>query len=370
MNEALLYHLALTMVPQLGDIQIGILLEHFKDPIAVFRVGKKELEAVPGIGTVRAASIHQFNRFDDAAAEIAFAEKNNIKILVRGSKGYPPKLHECIDAPHVLFYKGTAALDAARILGIVGTRSPTAYGRERVGELLGVLAAHGVLVVSGLAYGIDTLAHKAALHNGLQTVGVLAHGLDRIYPSSNLALAKEMLAQGGLLTECWQGTQPLKQHFPKRNRIVAGMADAVVVIESGEKGGSLITADLANGYDKYVMAYPGRSVDTFSKGCNRLIRTHLADLVTCGQDVVDFMKWEPVAVPGKTTTGHVANPLLLEYEEQQLLELFSEKDSMHIDELMLRSGIAAAAISVLLFSLEMKGLLMQLPGKCFAVCKD
>ncbi len=370
MNEALLYHLALTMVPQLGDIQIGILLSHFKDPLAVFRAGKKELEAVPGIGAVRAAFIHQFNRFDDAAAEIAFAEKNKINILVRGTKGYPHKLHECIDAPHVLFYKGTAALDAARILSIVGTRSPTAYGRERVGELLGVLAAHGVLVVSGLAYGIDTLAHKAALDNGLQTVGVLAHGLDRIYPSSNLSLAKEMIAQGGLLTECWQGTQPLKQHFPKRNRIVAGMADAVVVIESGEKGGSLITADLANGYDKYVMAYPGRSVDTFSKGCNRLIRTHLADLVTCGKDVVDFMKWEPIeSIPCKTNAGHIANPLLLEAEEQLLLELFSEKDSMHIDELMLRSGIAAAAVSVLLFSLEMKGMLVQQPGKCYALCR-
>jgi DNA processing protein len=370
MNEALLYHLALTMVPQLGDIQIGILLSHFNDPLAVFRAGKKELEAVPGIGAVRAASIHQFSRFGDAAAEIAFAEKNNIKILVRGTEGYPPKLHECIDAPHVLFYKGTAALDTARILSIVGTRSPTAYGRERVKELLGVLATHGVLVVSGLAYGIDTLAHKAALDNGLQTVGVLAHGLDRIYPSSNLTLAREMLAQGGLLTECWQGTQPLKQHFPKRNRIVAGIADAVVVIESGEKGGSLITADLANGYDKYVMAYPGRSIDTFSKGCNRLIRTHLADLVTCGKEVVDFMKWESFEdVRCSTQATSQSNPLLLNAEEQLLLGMLAEKDNMHIDELMLRSGIAAAAVSVYLFSLEMKGLLMQQPGKCYAVCR-
>lgn len=369
MNEALLYHLALTMVPQLGDIQISMLLSHFEDAAAVFKADKKELEAVPGIGSVRAASILHFNQFSRAAAEIQYAQHNKIHVLVRGTTGYPQRLNHCIDAPHVLFYRGNASLDATRILSIVGTRSPTAYGRERVKELLAVLAAHDVLVISGLAYGIDTLAHREALRNGLQTVGVLAHGLDRIYPSSNVAMAREMIKQGGLLTECWQGTKPLPQHFPKRNRIVAGMSDAVVVVESGEKGGSLITASLADGYHKDVMAYPGRSVDPFSMGCNHLIRKHRAAMVTCGQDLVDCLNWDPVALaPDNRQKPLVNRDMQLNDGEHQLLGFFADQQAMHIDALIQASGMSAAAAAVHLFSLECKGLLAQQPGKFYLPC--
>lgn len=184
-------------------------------------------------------------------------------------------------------------MNKKKVVSIIGTRAPTEYGKDRVVELVGVLAAHNVLVVSGLAYGIDTMAHREAVKQGIDTIGVLGHGLQTIYPFTNKSLASEMVGCGGLLTEFVHGTAPDKQNFPRRNRIVAGMADAVVVLESGEKGGSLITAGIANSYNIDVLAYPGRASDPLSKGCNNLIRTHRAGLITSGEELVEFMNWVP-----------------------------------------------------------------------------
>ena len=366
MNEVeLLQHLGLTLIPQVGDIQIGILLKHFGSPAAVFSASAKALEEVPGIGTVRAAAIRHCNVQHRVEAEWQFIQHNHIKVLVKGYQGYPPKLEHCIDAPHVLFYKGSSDLLNKRVVSVVGTRSPSLYGKDRVVELMEVLRQYDVLVVSGLAYGIDTMAHKEALKNKLATIGVLGHGLDKIYPHANRQLADEMLQQGGLLSEFMQGVKPEKQNFPRRNRIVSGMADAVVVVESGSKGGSLITADIANSYNKDVLAYPGRVTDPSSKGCNQLIRNHKANLITCGQDLVEFLNWaEDLPKP-----SNVQAPLAvsLSAEENAIFTLIIKNDPCPVDVLTNVSGLNPGLVAAHLLSLEMTGLITSLPGKLYGI---
>ncbi len=365
-DEQLFQHLRLTLIPQIGDIQIGILLNHFGTPSAVFNASTKALEEVPGIGKVRAAAIRSCNVQSRVESEWQFIQKNQIRILVKGQHGYPPKLEHCVDSPHVLYYKGSSDLLHKRVVSVVGTRSPSQYGKERVAELMSVLGQYDIMVVSGLAYGIDTMAHKEALKNKLMTIGVLGHGLDKIYPPANWGLAAEMLQQGGLLSEFMQGTKPEKQNFPKRNRIVSGMADAVVVVESGEKGGSLITADIANGYNKDVLAYPGRATDPSSKGCNQLIRNHKANLITCGQDLVEFMNW----IEDLPRPSHVQGPnaAALSAEEDIILSMISNHDPCPIDLLTNMSGLNPGLVAAHLLSLEMAGLITSLPGKLYGIC--
>ena len=368
MNDAeLLQHLSLTMIPQVGDVQIGILLKHFGSAASVLSASAKALEEVPGIGTVRAASIRNCHVQQRVEAEWRFIQKNHIKVLVKGNQGYPSKLEHCMDAPHVLFYKGSSGLLNKRVVSVVGTRSPSQYGKDRVVELMAVLGQYNVMVVSGLAYGIDTVAHKEALNNTLETIGVLGHGLDQLYPHANKALAADMLQQGGLLSEFMQGIQPEKQNFPKRNRIVAGMADAVVVVESGSKGGSLITADIANSYNKDVLAYPGRATDPSSKGCNQLIRNHKANLITCGQDLVEFMNWaEDQHQSSKVQHAMKAS---LSDEENVILSIISHHDPCPIDLLTNQSGLNPGLVSAHVLSLEMVGLITSLPGKLYGICQ-
>lgn len=367
MNEAeLLQHLGLTLIPQVGDVQIGILLKHFGSPAAIFSASAKALEEVPGIGTVRAAAIRNCNIQQRVEAEWQFIQKNHIKVLVKGHQGYPPKLEHCMDAPHVLFYKGSSDLLSTRVVSVVGTRSPSPYGKDRVVELMSVLSQLDVLVVSGLAYGIDTMAHKEALKSNLPTIGVLGHGLDQIYPHANRSLAAEMLEQGGLLSEFMKGVKPEKQNFPRRNRIVSGMADAVVVVESGSKGGSLITADIANSYNKDVLAYPGRATDPNSKGCNQLIRNHKANLITCGQDLVEFMNWIEDLPKSSNATAPRTDSLTA--EEISILSIISNHDPCPVDLLTNISDINPGLVAVHLLSLEMTGLIISLPGKLYGIC--
>lgn len=367
MNEAeLLQHLSLTLIPQVGDVQIGILLKYFGSPASVFSASTKALEEVPGIGTFRAAAIRNCHVRERVEAEWQFIQNNHIKVLVKGNQGYPPKLEHCIDAPHVLYFKGSSDLLNKRVVSVVGTRSPSPYGKDRVVELMAVLGQHDVLVVSGLAYGIDTMAHKEALKNNLLTIGVLGHGLDQVYPHANRQLAGEMLQKGGLLSEFMKGVKPEKQNFPRRNRIVSGMADAVVVVESGSKGGSLITAEIANSYNKDVLAYPGRATDPSSKGCNQLIRNHKANLITCGQDLVEFMNW----IEDLPKSADVIAPptAALTAEERVILSIISDHDPCPVDLLTNISGLNPGLIATHLLSLEMAGHLISLPGKLYGIC--
>lgn len=292
MTTDLLYQIALTLIPNIGPVQAKILLQHF-DPDEIFKAKKSALEKIEGIGSVRASSIKEFNNFSKAEEEIVFIEKYKINPLFISDKDYPQRLLNCYDSPTLLYYRGTADLNVSKIVAIIGTRTHTDYGKQVTEKLVKELSEQNITIISGLAFGIDAIAHKTAIKNDLPTVAVLAHGLDQIYPYEHSGLAKDMIKQnGGLLTEFGSKTKPDKHNFPTRNRIVAGMSDATIVIETGIKGGSMITAELANGYNKDVFAIPGRTNDTKSAGCNYLIKNNKALLLTSGQELIETMGWE------------------------------------------------------------------------------
>jgi DNA processing protein len=366
-DDELLHHIALTCVPHLGDIHIHVLLKNFGSASNVFSAQKRSLECLPGIGSVRAGAIKAFKNFSGIEKELTRCHQTNTRVLIRGKNGYPSRLNHCPDAPAILYFSGNASPDMAKVVSIVGTRSPTQYGKDRVLELLEALARFKVLVVSGLAYGVDTLVHREALKHGLPTIGVLGHGLDKLYPFANRQLADEMLMNGGMLTEFMRGTKPDRQNFPRRNRIVAGMADAVIVIESGEKGGSLITAELANGYNKDVLAYPGRAIDEQSMGCNALIAGHKANLVTSGQQVIDFLNWS--THQQQIQPKQMALFSTLAPEEQQLIKIIELNQPVSIDSLAQMAAQQSSKVSALLLSLEMQGIVALLPGKLYALCR-
>ncbi|MCX8018953.1 MAG: DNA-processing protein DprA [Chitinophagaceae bacterium] len=366
MADDLLYKIALTLIPNIGAVQARILMQHFT-PEEVFRTKKKFLESLEGIGPVRANSIHQFKGFPEAEREIEFIEKYKIKPLFLTDPDYPQRLLHCYDPPTLLYYKGEADLNCSKIISIVGSRTHTDYGKQMVEEVIQELAAHQVLVVSGLAYGIDTLAHKYALKNKLPTVGVLAHGLDQIYPPANTSLAKEMIKEGGgLLTEFRSGTKPDKHNFPIRNRIVAGLSDAVIVAETGIRGGSMITAELANGYNRDVFAIPGRIGDSKSEGTNYLIRQNKAILLAKASDVAETLGWKIADVKKKK----VQKELFVELtpEEKMIYSLLKEKECLHIDEIHLRSALSSSVVAAALLNMELNNIIVSLPGKLYKLC--
>ncbi len=363
MPNELLYQVALTMVPHIGDVHAKVLVNLYGNATAVFKARKKELEKIEGIGVIRAKSIKEFTDFSRAEEEIAFIEKFKITPLFITGNGYPKRLLNCYDSPAMLYYRGNADLNASRIISIVGTRNHGEYGRWATEKIIEDLQAENILVVSGLAFGIDTIAHKAALKHNLKTVGVLAHGLDRIYPSQNKNLAKQMTAQGGLLTDFISNTNPDKQNFPKRNRIVAGICDALIVIESGKKGGSLITAELGNGYNKDVFAIPGRTTDTKSEGCNYLIKNNKAALINSAADLLQDMGWDEQKkiVPRKQRELFIE----LSADEKIIAGILQQQESIQIDELYLKSGLSSSTAAAALLMLEMQGIVLSLPGKVY-----
>ncbi|MGJ7030488.1 DNA-processing protein DprA [Niabella hirudinis] len=360
MEHPLMYRIALTLVPHIGPVIARLLLQHLS-PEEIFTEKKTLLERIDGVGKLRADSIRRFKDFARAEAEMAFIEEHRVIPLFLTDAGYPQRLLNCYDAPVLLYYKGNADLNQSRIIAVVGSRSHTEYGRLVCEKLLDDLQGSGALVVSGLAYGIDSLVHKRSLKTGLLTVGVLAHGLDKIYPADHFAMAKEMISQGGLLTEFVTGTQPDRHHFPSRNRIVAGMSDATLVVETEVKGGSMITAELANGYYKDVFAFPGRTIDKKSNGCNHLIRTNRAQLITDGKQLLDAMGW----APPKQTVKKKPRELFIELssEEKIVVELLQGRGPADIDEIHLRSGLSSSRVAVAVLNLEMQQVIQALPGK-------
>ncbi len=302
--------------------------------------------------------------------EIKFIEKYKITPLFITDDEYPKRLLNCYDSPLLLYYRGNADLNTSKIISIVGTRNNSDYGKTVCENFIEDLRAQNILIVSGLAFGIDTIAHKAALKNNLNTVAVLAHGLDRIYPQQNKSLAKQMTEQGGLLTEFISNTNPDKQNFPKRNRVVAGMCDAVVVIESSKKGGSLITAELGNGYNKDVFAIPGRTNDTKSEGCNYLIKNNKAALINTADDLLEMMNWSVRLRSGpEKTTIKKQRELFIELtpDEKIIVEILQQQDSIQIDELYFKSGLSISAVAAALLMLEMEGVVNSLPGKIYKI---
>lgn len=350
------------MVPNIGDVNARALVQHFGSASAVFKAKAKHLDEIEGIGVKRVESILKFD-FAKVEEEIAFIEKHHIKTLFFQDKEFPKRLLNCYDSPALLYYKGNTDLNAEKMVGIVGTRSQSEYGRSQCESIIESLAAENVIIISGLAFGIDTIAHKAALKSGIHTIGVLAHGLDRIYPTENKSIAKEMLHQGGLLTEFRSNTIPDKQNFPSRNRIVAGICDCIIVIESGKKGGSLITAELANGYNRDVFALPGRISDLKSEGCNYLIKTNKAALITSGGDVLRNMGW----INEKKPTQKKQKELFIELppDEKIVYSILKESGPQHIDDLFIKSNLTGSAIAKALLMLEMEGIVKSLPGKVY-----
>jgi DNA processing protein len=365
-HTQLLSRIALTQVPNIGAVQARILVDHFGDADAIFKAGTKELSSIEYIGEVRASAIRHFTNFSEAEAQLRFIEKYNIQPLFLTDPGYPQRLLHCPDAPTLLYFKGNANLNAPKVISIIGTRGNTSYGRHITEKLVADLAAQDVLILSGLAMGIDAIAHKAALTAQLPTVGVLAHGLDTIYPSQHKTLAREMLQQGGLLTEFASNVAPDKYNFPKRNRIVAGMADATIVVETGNKGGSMITAGLASSYNREVFAFPGKTTDAKSAGCLSLIRQNKAALITDAHHLADMMGWHMIAAPVASQVTLFPDAALTA-EEQLVVTLCKEKEAVHIDELYNSCGLSSSAVAAVLLQMELKGLLTCLPGKRYAL---
>ena len=278
-TETLKYQIALTLIPGVGDVLAKNLISYCGSAEEVFKQKKAQLFKIPDIGPVIAESIVKFNSFKRAEEEIKFIEKYKIQPLFYLDKTYPERLKQCYDSPPLLYYKGNVELNQTKILAIVGTRKASDYGKAITEEIISGLSQEGILIISGLAYGIDIYAHKAALKNNLNTIGVVGHGLDTIYPAIHKPVAEKMINQGGILTEFMSKTKMSPENFPARNRIVAGISDAVLIVEAAEKGGALITAEIANSYNRDVFAIPGRSIDTVSRGCNYLIKSNKAALV-------------------------------------------------------------------------------------------
>ncbi len=363
MHPELLYQIAITQVPNIGYVHARTLVQHFGSASAVFTARRSLLEKMEGIGTVRANSIKSFNSFDEAAAEIAFIDKYKIQPLFFTDVNYPQRLLHCYDAPALLYYKGTANLNASKIVAIVGTRNNTDYGKQVTENIVEELSSLEVVVVSGLAFGIDGIAHKCALKNDLPTVGVVGHGLDQIYPYEHNGLAKDMLKHGGgLLTEFRSKTKPDKHNFPGRNRIVAGISDATILVETGIKGGSMITAEIANSYNRDVFAVPGKIKDTKSAGCNHLIKNNKAALLDDASEFLEIMGWQQ-----KTTKRKPQKELFVELSEDEktLVALLQQKEIMHIDEINLQSGMSMSAVAAAMLNMELMGVVRTLPGKMY-----
>lgn len=304
-----------------------------------------------------------------AAAEMEFIEKNGIKAMTMQDDDYPQRLKECPDAPIILFYKGEADLNKSRVINIVGTRQCTTYGQDMVRRLIDDLRTMcpDVLIVSGLAYGIDICAHRQALADGFETVGVLAHGLDQIYPHHHRATAAEMVKKGGLLTEYMSQTQALPNNFRQRNRIVAGMSDATILVESAYKGGGLITCRIAQEYGRDVFAFPGAVGMPFSEGCNRMIRSNTAALITSAQDLVESMGWETIAQKPEAVERQLF-PDLTE-EEQKVVDLLQQTNDLQLNLISVKANIPIGQLTALLFSLEMKGVVKPMAGGTYHLLK-
>lgn len=353
--------LALQMIPKVGHIAIKTLIAYCGSAEDVFKQKKHQLQKIPGIGVKIAENIHSFKNFEAADKELNFIEKNKIQVYNFLEKDYPQRLKDMPDAPILLFFKGNVNFNQARVLGIVGTRKATDYGKMLTEKLVEALAPYQVLIVSGLAYGIDYIAHKTAVKYNLPTVGVLGHGLNMLYPATHKPLAEKMLLNGGLLSEYPSGVPPDKEHFPERNRIVAGMLDGLVLVETAAKGGALITANIAHSYDREVFAFPGRTNDIYSQGCNHFIKQNKAYLIEGIDDIVYWLGWNNEE-PKKDRQRNYEN---LSPMEEEIVRILKEKEKIDIDSLSFALNILPSTLSMTLLEMEFKGILQTLPGKVY-----
>jgi len=364
MDENLLYKIALSIIPGIGGILARNVIAYVGSVEGVFKESLKSLQKIPGIGEINAHRIKDKDIFKNAEKELRFIEKNEIEVLFYTDKIFPRRLKTCADSPVLLYTKGNLNLNEQRIVSIVGTRNATNYGKQVCDELIQKFSERNykVLIVSGLAYGIDIQAHKSALKYNLPTAGVIAHGLDKIYPSLHAETAKKMQEDGGLVTDFPSGTKIDPSNFIRRNRIIAGLADATIVVESAQKGGALITAEIASSYNRDVFAFPGRSGDVYSKGCNQLIRNSGANLIEGIDDLEFFMGWE------KTSKNKaVQSSLFVELtpDEEKIVTLLRENGELFIDQISSELTLQVSRVSAMLLTLEFKNVLVAMPGKMY-----
>jgi DNA processing protein len=362
MSADLPYQIALKLLEFVGDVHAKLLVEHFGNAKDIFNARQSELERIAGIGSVRARNIKKFKNYEKVESELEFIDRYKIQPLFYTDQAYPRRLRNCFDPPVLLFFKGNADLNTSHFVSVVGTRSNSEYGRTMTENFVSGLAEHDATIVSGLAFGIDSIAHKVALRNGMPTIAVVAHGLQLIYPFQHISLAREIMKCGGILTEFLSGTKPDKHNFPSRNRIVAGLSDGVVVIESGIKGGSIITAELGFGYDREIFAFPGRVSDAKSSGCNELIRSNKASLLTSARHFVESMGWCDFE-QSKTSPVKQLFPLLTGDEQKLFDILVKSKISVDIDSLSAQSGLSSTKLAAALLNMQMQNIVESVPGK-------
>jgi DNA processing protein len=361
MKNNLIFQIGLTLIPGIGPITAKKLISHCGSVEAVFQEKKELLTKIPHIGPVLAKEIAQQSVLGRAEKEIDFMSKNDITATSYLDDNYPERLKNCVDSPIVLFSKGEFDWNQSKIISIVGTRNATSYGKSFCQSLVNDLSDYPVLIVSGLAYGIDVFAHKYSIENNVKTVAVLAHGLDRIYPTSHKNIATQMLQNGGLITEFLSETNLGRENFVRRNRIVAGISDATIVVESKKKGGAMITAKLANDYNRDVFAVPGKWNDVFSSGCNHLIKTNQAHLCNSAQDIAYLLDWDKNR-KNKTVRKEMLNQL-----EKEVVVLFENTSELNIDQIKDSINLSFGQLAVVLTDLELKNVLHSSPGKIFSL---
>jgi len=358
-DQELLDLLTLTSVPKVGDQLAKVLIAHCGTAGAVLSEHAGNLRKIQGIGETTVRNIMNVDRLQPEK-ELSYIKKNGISVHVYYEDNYPFRLKQTDQCPVLYYYKGQDVLNHQRTVAVVGTRTPTAYGKQACEQLIEALIPFQPVIISGLAYGIDSIAHKSSLNHGLPTVGIMGQAMEKIYPAENIPLARKMQETGGILTEFRSGTSPDKENFPMRNRIIAGLSDVVIVVESKIKGGSVITAEFANEYNRDVFALPGKTSDEFSAGCNKLIKQHKAHLLESVDDIAYIMRWEL-----KSHQKTIQSTLFPELtsDEQNIFQLIHMAKEMTMDQLIEKTAWPSARVSSLLLSLEFKNMVKALPGK-------
>lgn len=363
MIEQDLFHLlALQRVEGVGDIMAKKLLTLFGNAESVFKAKASQLTAIDGVGSVLIKNLKDKFVFEKANQELDFIQKNEINVAYFQDENYPERLKHCIDGPVLLFTSGNIDLKNKKIISIVGTRQITSYGIEFCRKLMEDIAPLNPIIVSGFAYGVDIVAHQLAIENNLQTIGVVAHGLNQIYPKTHKKYVAKVEQNGGFMTEFWSSSNPDKENFVRRNRIVAGMSEATIVIESADRGGSLITANMANDYNRDVFAVPGRVTDKYSQGCNNLIKTQKANVLTSAADLIYILNWD---LEKETKPVQKQLFVTLDADEQKVYDYLLKTGKEVMDIIALQCDFPIYRISGLLLNMELKGVIRPLPGKLF-----
>jgi DNA processing protein len=366
-TQAKLYQIALTLIPKIGDVLVRQLISYCGSAEQAFKTPISKLVKIPNIGQVIAQKMQDKSVLENAWKIIQEADKQEVELLYYTDKNYPNRLKHLYDSPVLMYYKGKADLNAQKTVAIVGTRQSTEYGKHVTEQIVSELSSYNPLIISGLAYGIDIVAHKSCLKNSVPTIGVMASGIDLIYPYQHKSTSIQMQEIGGVLTEQTFGTQPDPRFFPQRNRIIAGMADVTIVVEAATKGGALITAEYANNYHRDVFAVPGQIGKSFSEGCNKLIKENKAQIFTSIKDIVEALNWD---LEGhEKTKNQIAEIDLSNFteEESAVMALLHKNQEMHIDDLAWQSQIHVAKLSSLLLNLEFQGYIRSLVGKKYKI---